>query len=584
MPVEDDTPSSALSFRLSELVEDRERSDAPDSGLRVTLPRHFVALLPLSIFATLTVVVGPVVLVTALLPRRGILWEALAVVLAVVGSVAIASVGASLWMRWPRSREVMFAELMLWGWVRRFRAERHLARTRDLFESARESGSTVSIELLTQLSDLHQAVDPYLHGHSRRVAAYAGRIAREMRLSPKEIADVETAALVHDIGKIYTPQEILRKPGKLTDREFAIVKLHARDGAEILADAGDPQLTAIVRHHHERLDGNGYPDGIGAAEIPLGARIIAVADTFDAITSTRPYRPPRSHKQAIDILSNESGTQLDATVVAAFMACYTARRPVARSALASAVSERFVSAIKASSASLTAGSIARTLPAFGVAGVLAASPALHRDRVDRRYGATQTDVRLASSPAPVGTDNNKIVPRTTQPKTGRPLVGKRENPHARINLPDTTSTNPNMSTTPSTGTSEPAPPSESHGPAQHPVGVRSEPSPSNPTAPVPSQPTSPPVNVQPPQPTPPVPPAESPVELPSTPPVTISVPNTPVQITVPSITPPSITVPVVNLPVKIPAADIPSVLHSVRPASRRLNKRVCPMNGGSGLV
>ena len=82
-----------------------------------------------------------------------------------------------------------------------------------------------------------------------------------------------------------------------------------------------------------------YPDGIDASEIPLGSRIIAVADTFDAITSTRPYRPSRSHKQAIDILSKESGTQLDASVVAAFLACYAARRPVARSAFASAVAE-----------------------------------------------------------------------------------------------------------------------------------------------------------------------------------------------------------------------------------------------------
>jgi hypothetical protein len=198
MLVEEDTLSSALNFRLSELAEGSELSDARYSGPRVTLPRHFVAFLPLSVFATLTVLAGPVAVVAALVPARGMLWEMLAVVLAVVGSLAIASASAWLWMRWPRSREMVFAELMLWGWVRRFRAERRLARTRDLFEAARESGSTVSIDLLTQLSDLHQAVDPYLHGHSRRVASYAGRIAREMRLSPKEIANVETAALVHD--------------------------------------------------------------------------------------------------------------------------------------------------------------------------------------------------------------------------------------------------------------------------------------------------------------------------------------------------------------------------------------------------
>ncbi len=567
MSVEEDTLSSALNFRLSELVEDSERSDARRSEPGVALPRHFVAFLPLSVLATLMVVAGPVVVVAALMPRHGMLSEVLAVLLTVGGSLAIASVSTWLWMRWPHSREVIFAELMLWGWVRRFWAERRLARTRDLFESARESGSMVSIELLTQLSDLHQAVDPYLHGHSRRVASYAGRIAREMRLSPKEIADVETAALVHDVGKIYTPREILHKAGRLTDREFAIVKLHARDGAEILADAGDPQLTAIVRHHHERLDGNGYPDGIKAAEIPLGSRIIAVADTFDAITSTRPYRPQRTHKEALDILSNESGTQLDATVVAAFLACYAARRPVARSAFASAVAERFITAIKASSTSLTAGSIGQTLPALGAAGVLAISPAPHHGRVARRHKATPTVARLASGSAPVRAEDANTVPRSRQLRAGRPLVGKRESPHGRINLPDTNSTSPSMDTSPRASTSEPASPSESQGAVQSPVGSGSEPS--KPTAPVSippptSQPInvqSPPVNSQPPQsqqPTPPAHPAESPVEIPSIPPVTISVPNTPVQISLPGIT-----VPTVNLPVNLPTNDVSKVLQGV---------------------
>jgi putative nucleotidyltransferase with HDIG domain len=559
MPAEEDTLSSALNFRLSQLAEETESSGIPNSGPRVALPRHFIAFLPLSVIATLTVIAGPVVVVAALVPDRGILWETLSVVLAVAGSLAVASVGARLWMRWPRSREVIFAELMLWGWVRRVRAERRLARTRDLFESARESGSTVSIELLTQLSDLHQAVDPYLHGHSRRVASYARRIACEMGLPPEEIARIETAALVHDIGKIYTPREILQKPGRLTDREFAIVRLHARDGAEILTDAGDLRLTAIVRHHHERLDGKGYPDAIQAAEIPLGSRIIAVADTFDAITSTRPYRPRRSHKQAIDILSEESGTQLDATVVAAFLTCYAARRPVARSALAGAVSEQFLSAIKASSTSLIAGSVARTLPALGVAGVLAASPTLHHGKVDRRHEATQTLARLASGPILLRADNAKTVPRTERPKAGQPFIPKRENPREGIELPDSTGTSPKTSTTPRVSTSEPTPPSESHEPPQSPV--RSGPEPSDPTTPVAAAPTAPPTGVQPTQPSqppPPTAPAESPVEIPPTPPVRISVPNTPVQITVPSVT-----VPAVSLPVNLPTPDVSGVLPRV---------------------
>lgn len=569
MPIEEDTLSSALNFRLSKLVEDSERSDAGNPGPRAASPRHLLASLPLSVFATLAVTLGPVALVAALVPRHGLLWELFAVVVAVLGSIAFASVGASLWMRRARSRELIFAELMLWSWVRRFRAERRLARTRDLFESARESGSTVSIELLTQLSDLHQAVDPYVHGHSRRVAAYAGRIAREMRLSPEQIANVETAALVHDIGKIYTPQEILQKPDRLTDREFAIVKLHARDGAEILADAGDPQLTAIVRHHHERPDGKGYPDGIEAAEIPLGSRIIAVADTFDAIVSVRPYRPARSHKEATEILSNESGTQFDEAVVTAFLACYSARRPVARSAFASAVTERLILAIKTSSASLTAGSIAQTLPAIGVAGVLAASPALHHNKVDRQRNATQTVARQTSGPDSAGTDRAKTVPQTGHPKTGQPAVDKRERPHTNIVSPNATGTSPNASTTPSVSTtpnvstspkvnaSAPSSPPESHGSTQNPTGTNPESS--NPTTPVAVPPTSPPVNNQPPPPSTPLQPTKTPVEIHLTPPVTVSVPtvsipNTPVQIPVPSLTVPAVT---------LPATDVSSVLQAV---------------------
>ncbi len=564
MAVEEDTLSSALNFRLSELVEERESSETPNSpgSSAAALPRRFLAFLPLSVFATLAVIAGPVVVVAALVPERGILWEILAVVLAVASSLAVASMGTRLWMRWPRSREVIFAELMLWGWVRRFRAERRLARTRDLFESARESGSTVSIELLTQLSDLHQAVDPYLHGHSRRVASYAEKIAREMRLPAEEIARVETAALVHDVGKIYTPPEILHKPDRLTDREFAIVKLHARDGAEILADAGDPQLTAIVRHHHERLDGKGYPDGIEASGIPLGSRIIAVADTFDAITSTRPYRPPRSHKQAIDILSKESGTQLDASVVAAFLACYAARRPVARSAFVSAVAERLFSAIKVSSTNLIAGSIARTLPALGVAGVLAASPTLHHGRVDRRHEATQTVARLRSGSAPVRTDNAKSLSRTGQPQAGGPLSGKRESPHGGIDLPSANGTSPKTNTTTRTDASEPGTSPESHVPAAQ-TPVKSGPESSKPTTPLPIPPTSPPTGVQPPQPTLPIAPTKSPVEIPPTPPVTISVPNTPVQIKVPSVTVPPVSLPVALPKVELPKADISNVLPGV---------------------
>ena len=136
-----------------------------------------------------------------------------------------------------------------------------------------------------------------------------------MRLSPDDVAKVRTAAALHDVGKLHTPREILNKPGRLTDAEFALVQRHPGDGADMLRGIEEPEITAMVRHHHERLDGAGYPAGLTGQEIPVGARIIAVADTFDAITSSRPYRKAANHKRALDVLSREAGSQLDGAAV-----------------------------------------------------------------------------------------------------------------------------------------------------------------------------------------------------------------------------------------------------------------------------
>ncbi len=183
--------------------------------------------------------------------------------------------------------------------------------------------------LLTQLSSGLEARDPYTHGHSRRVARHAANIAKRMGLPRPEVAKIRAAGAMHDVGKVETPAAILNKEGKLTDEEYEIVKRHPVDGAKMVAILGDDELTAIVRHHHERLDGTGYPDRLVGETIPIGARIIAVADTFDAITSTRPYRNARAHKKALDILVAEAGTQLDPAAVRAFCACYSGRRPLA---------------------------------------------------------------------------------------------------------------------------------------------------------------------------------------------------------------------------------------------------------------
>jgi len=184
-------------------------------------------------------------------------------------------------------------------------------------------------ELLTQLAASLEAREPYTHGHSRRVAWHAEMIAKGMGLTDHEVAKVHTAAALHDVGKVNTPIAVLHKPAQLDDDEFELIKRHPVDGAEMVATLGDPELTAMVLHHHERLDGTGYPSALAGEEIPLGARIIAVADTFDAITSTRAYRAATAHQKAFAILAGEAGTQLDAGAVRALQVHYGESRPPA---------------------------------------------------------------------------------------------------------------------------------------------------------------------------------------------------------------------------------------------------------------
>ena len=169
---------------------------------------------------------------------------------------------------------------------------------------------------------------PDTPGHSRRVAENVAAIATELGASPQRVERLRLAGLLHDVGKVHTPAAILEKPGPLTESEFAIVKRHSEIGAAMVAALGEPELTAVVRHHHERIDGRGYPAGLAAAEIPLGARIVAVADTFDAVTSSRPYRPAIGEDEALELLDREAGTQLDPRVVTVFQRCYARRRSV----------------------------------------------------------------------------------------------------------------------------------------------------------------------------------------------------------------------------------------------------------------
>ena len=301
--------------------------------------------LPHAIAATLVVMVLPSLVLTLAGPEGPAWVVLLSVLAAMAASLGFAAAGSAIWMRHPGSQDAVFGDLMLWGWLRKYRAERRLAEARALLQG----GSAAALDgadaetrrdLLEKLSAALEARDAYTHGHSKRVARHSERIARELGLPQELVAKVRIAAAVHDVGKIKTPREVLTKPGRLDDWEFEIIKQHPVDSAAMVRDLGDAEITAMVRHHHERLDGTGYPDRLAGQEIPLGARIIAVADTFDAMTSSRPYRAACRHKKALDVLAKEAGAQLDPAPVAAFMRYYSGKRSVGWTALAAAAPQR----------------------------------------------------------------------------------------------------------------------------------------------------------------------------------------------------------------------------------------------------
>ena len=175
-------------------------------------------------------------------------------------------------------------------------------------------------ELITAFVSALEARDPYTRGHSRRVSEYAVRIAREMRLPPREMDLIREGAMLHDIGKIGITDAILHKPARLTDEEWARMQQHPAIGADIVADlALNGDVVEMIRSHHERCDGSGYPDALSAGQLKLSTRILAVADAYDAMTSDRPYRKGMSCAAALNELQAGAGAQFDRDVVAAMM-------------------------------------------------------------------------------------------------------------------------------------------------------------------------------------------------------------------------------------------------------------------------
>ena len=188
------------------------------------------------------------------------------------------------------------------------------------YKKKEEEDRTFMREMIEAFAKIIDMKDKYTNGHSTRVAEYTVMLARELGYDEETLERYHNIALLHDIGKIGVPPEVLNKPGKLTDREFAIIKSHSALGFNALKDISImPELAIGAGAHHERPDGKGYPKGLKGDEIPRVAQIIAVADTFDAMYSDRPYRKRMNFDKAVSIVKEVSGTQLAADVVDAFL-------------------------------------------------------------------------------------------------------------------------------------------------------------------------------------------------------------------------------------------------------------------------
>jgi putative nucleotidyltransferase with HDIG domain len=195
-----------------------------------------------------------------------------------------------------------------------------VAQSAALREALAETDRTYDATLAA-LSSALDVRDTETEGHARRVVRYMELIAEGLKVPADQHATLRRGALLHDIGKIGVPDHILRKPGPLTENEWYTMKTHPDLGAKIIANVPFLEAVAvIIRAHHERWDGIGYPEGLAGEQIPLGARIFAVADSFDAMTSDRPYRRGRPLDEALAEIERCAGTQFDPQVAAAFLA------------------------------------------------------------------------------------------------------------------------------------------------------------------------------------------------------------------------------------------------------------------------
>lgn len=193
-----------------------------------------------------------------------------------------------------------------------------LAEANNKLEKANKGLSTILYKTVEALSKTMEIRDPYTAGHQKRVTSLAVKIARKLGLSDKQVENIKLASMLHDIGKFYVPQELLVKPSKLSDTELKLLKKHSVEGYNIISDIPfDAPIAKMVLHHHERMDGSGYPSGLKGEQISIEARIIGIADTAEAMSSHRPYRAALGIGAALKELVRGAGSLYDSRVVKA---------------------------------------------------------------------------------------------------------------------------------------------------------------------------------------------------------------------------------------------------------------------------
>ena len=281
----------------------------------------------LSLIASFFVAVAPLILGFGLFIATGTYPAAIPALL-LVGSLTATAVltGAWLWDLHHASWLFSFGDLMLWNWVKRHRAEKRLVRNTKLLGFDRTGhfqGDAVvtddkdRLELLAEIADDLDAKSTYTVNHTDRVEELAHDIGEVLGLDEEQLKKLATAAFLHDVGNIRIPEDILRKPEELTPSERRDVESHALLGAMMAYEVVTRDVADGILHHHERWDGQGYPNGKKGPDIPLYARVIAVAEAYDAMTSTRAHRQSLSPALALEVLKKETGSQFDPRVVEA---------------------------------------------------------------------------------------------------------------------------------------------------------------------------------------------------------------------------------------------------------------------------